>query len=150
MTRDSRWHSYSDTILEIGDLRRPIWIDLRVPLDRCDCDRLHSLSIDVPFGIITAANPIDRQLPANENRLRYDALRERIGSFGLCQIRADGLSPDRSHREAGFAIHASRDVLRRLANEFEQSAFFWFDGDAFWLVDATDDSHEIRLPADER
>ena len=48
------------------------------------------------------------------------------------------------------SIHASRDEIRRLANEFEQSAFFWFDGSAFWLVDATDDSYEIRLPPDER
>ena len=146
MTRDPRWNSYSDTVLEIGDPQQPIRVDLRRPLGQRDLDRLRSLSIDTPFGVVTAADPIGRQLPDAENRMRYGALRERIRFSGLRHIPADGLSPDESHREAGFAIHASREDLRRLANEFEQSAFFWFDGNTFCLVDATDDSHELPLP----
>lgn len=150
MTRDPRWNSYTETILEIGEPQQPIRVDLRKRLDQRDLDRLRSLSIAVPFGVVTAADPIGRQLSDAENVVRYDALRERIESAGLCHIRADGLSPDGSHREAGFAVHVSREELRRLANKFEQSAVFWFDNDAFWLVGAADGSHALRLPLDEQ
>lgn len=148
MTRDPRWSSYPETILAIGDPRTPIRVDLRRPLDQSDLDALLALPIGIPFGVVTAADPVGRQLSDADNRVRYEALRERIEFSGLCHIRADGVSPDGSHREEGSAIHASREEVCRLAREFEQSAFFWFDGDALWLVDANDDSHEVRLPPD--
>jgi hypothetical protein len=150
VTRDPRWNSYSETILEIGDPQNPIRVDLRRPLNRAGLDALRALPIGIPFGVVTAADPVGRQLSDADNRVRYEVWRERIESSGLCHIRADGFSPDSSHHEAGSAIHALRAEIHRLAREFEQSAFFWFDGDAFWLVDATDDSHEVRLPPDEK
>ena len=150
-SRDRTWFAYPETILVFAGERHTLALDLRRPLGELDREALAALRMPAPFGVVTAANPIGGELSHAENQSRHEALRTRLESSGLRRrLAADGVSSDGSHREAGFAIHASRDEIRRLANEFEQSAFFWFDGSAFWLVDATDDSYEIRLPPDER
>jgi hypothetical protein len=144
--QDRRWSAYRDTILEIRDERRVVTVDLRQSLAMAEHQALRSLKVGCPFGVVTAANPIGRQLSDAENAARSAALRARLDGDGIRYLPADGLSPDRSHGEAGFAIHAPCQALRSIAEEFEQSAFFWFDGDAFWLVPTPTDRDAIRLP----
>jgi NTP pyrophosphatase (non-canonical NTP hydrolase) len=150
VTSDPRWSVYPDTILEFENGSEALTVDLRRPLSEWDREALSAWQLPTPFGVITAANPIGRELSHAANQSRNEALRALLESLGVRHLASEGLSPDGSRREAGFAIHASREMLHRLANEFEQSAYFWFDGHAFWLVDATDDSHELRLPPEEQ
>jgi hypothetical protein len=58
-----------------------------------------------------------------------------------------GASPDGVHREEGFAVWVSRDRARDLAARYEQTAFFWFDGQEFWVVPTSVDFPAVRLPA---
>lgn len=146
MMRDARWSRYANTILELGAQHSPVIIDLRTPLDASSLNALDALPLAVPFGVVTAANPIGHYLSAEENRSRLEILRTRLALSPFPYVEAGGVSPDRSHREAGFAVHAPREEICRLAKEFEQAAFFWFDGSSFWLVDAFYDTSTCRLP----
>ncbi|MBA3339623.1 MAG: hypothetical protein H0T54_07765 [Geodermatophilaceae bacterium] len=59
---------------------------------------------------------------------------------------ADGVSRDGTHREAGVAVSMLKTNARLLATKFGQSAFFWFDGTAMWIIGAVVDAPDQRLP----
>ena len=56
-TRDPRWSSYPDAILEFDAGCRTLAVDLRRPLNQRGRDELTALQAPAPFGVITAANP---------------------------------------------------------------------------------------------
>ncbi len=124
---------YAETILDFHTQHR-FAIDLRQPIAPAAITRLGDAGLGEPFAVITACNPGGELLDADENTrqtARFEALLRRIG---IAFTRVDGCSPDRTHREPGFAVRLPLEQARALALDFGQDALFWFDGEGFWLV----------------
>lgn len=136
---------FPNTVLEIFTGSDIIVVDLRQRLRPGMVETLRGLLGD-RFAVITACNPEGRMVSAAENTRRMSLLDDRVRTLGAVGFRADGRSPDGSHREPGWAIPVSRDEAIRLGREFEQLAVFWFDSGAFWLMPVSGDTVEARLP----
>jgi len=144
---DPAWSNYAQTIVEIEREGDPFVIDLRAPLAESERRTLATLGPAASFGIVTASNPAGAAVASDANAKRRDALRRYLIEHGIVHRTATGSSPDGRHRESGFAVWLERDDVVLLARRFEQSAIFWFDGGAFWLVGALVDARTKRLPS---
>ena len=142
---DPSWDLYPDTILELHDPVGMLTIDLRDLLGQKKW-RLAEIGPTPTFGVVTPANPRGHELSDAENESRLAQFQLLLSQQSAHCLRADGLSPDLHHREKGFAIWLDRDALGCFAKAFDQSAFFWFDGDAFWVVGALVNAPPLRLP----
>jgi hypothetical protein len=140
---DPRWATYPDTILEIHT-SPPLRVDLRVLPSAEMARRLRELGIGRAWGTVTAHNP-GRLVERAVNEQREKELTAAVEALGVPFLAADGISPDGSHREPGYAIGGDQDGVVALACEFGQSAIFWFDGEAFWIVPALVGDGPIRL-----
>jgi hypothetical protein len=109
-------------------------------------DQLGNLEAVSEFAVVTAFNPYGVNVADEENLRRHSTLRNELESAGVPSIPAAGMSPDGAHREEGYAIWISRDLARDLAARYEQTAFFWFDGQEFWVVPTAVDVPPVRLP----
>lgn len=143
---DSAWSHYAETILEIDGEGELLRIDLRAPLSGGGRRALATLGPSSSFGIVTAANPAGAPVDQAANERRHAALRQWIVEHGYVHRAATGSSPDGRHAEHGFAVWLERDDVVALARRFDQSAIFWFDGGAFWLVGALVDAKARQLP----
>jgi hypothetical protein len=65
-------------------------------------------------------------------------------------LRVDGVSPDGAHRERSVAVRLPKADVVALGRRYQQSAVFWFDGGAFWLLGAEAAAEPQRLPAERR
>ena len=144
--KDPNWALYPETVLQLHHPVTPVSVDLRKPLVDSQCRLLHAIGPAEQFGVVTAFNPVGRILSAVQNDARHARLREILLRDGFSHLPADGLSPDGSHREAGFAVWTSIQAVELLARRLEQSAYFWFDGVAFWIMGALVAVPPIRLP----
>src|SRR5690606_25539683 len=102
-TVSDRTPPYAETILDFHT-QPPFTIDLRQPIAPRAITRLGDAGLGEPFAVITACNPAGKLLDAEENArqtARFEALLRRIG---IAFTRVDGCSPDRTHREPGFAV----------------------------------------------
>lgn len=142
---DALWTVYANTVLRIGS-RRQIRIDLRLPLS----DEMRRVLTDLfpgkTFAIVTPFNPGGTRAPFWKNRWRYQRMRAGLASRTLHFTRANGESPDGTHRERGFAIAVSRGDAAMIARSYEQLALYWFDGEAFWIDDVRATRESRRLP----
>lgn len=142
---DPSWRLYPHTILEFHT-GAPLTIDLRqtvrAPVSGC----LRAANLDPTFAVITAFNPRGHAHSDQDNARFESQLEEQLRQRGLQVVHVDGVSPDRIHRERGVAVSVSREEATTLANQYHQSAFFWFDGEAFWVVPAVVEAPAIRLP----
>lgn len=143
---DPSWSRYPETILELSDAEVTCTIDLRHQVEPGALAALEQLGLMPEFAVVTAANPLGRQLGGGNNHVRRAQLREALENGKFYFVAADGLSPDRLHREEGFAIRCSQAEAMRLARRFEQSAFFWFDGTTFSIIATIPRAAPIRLP----
>jgi hypothetical protein len=96
--------------------------------------------------VITACNPFGRIKGGRTNRRRTRALARRLAAAHLPTVPVDGRSPDARHVEPGFGVPLPLEDARALAREFGQTAIFWWDGEAFWLVQAWGGGERVRLP----
>jgi len=143
---DPRWDAYPATVIEIGeqpalniDLRRRLGAELRLTLGR--------LGLGASFAIVTACNPCGRELSAEENARRSRRLREHVAAAQIVSLRADGVSPDGTHREQGLALAIDRTAAIEIAALYEQSAIFWFDGVRFQILPVLETrSAAVELP----
>src|SRR5690606_7525172 len=116
---------YHDTVLEFRT--EPAFeIDLRQPVDAASLARLRATGLGHPFAVITACNPGGQRRGAAENASRTAALEAALHERGAAFTPVDGCSPDRSHREPGFAMRLPLPDARALARRFGQDALFWF------------------------
>ena len=69
-----------------------------------------------------------------------------MGPLGATVIPADGVSPDGMHREKGWVATIPLTQAKTLAKNYGQAAFFWFDGDQFWIMPALVQAEPIALP----
>jgi hypothetical protein len=144
---DSSWSCYPQTVLELHDPEHIVAIDLRRLLTEEQCRTLTTIGPSPTFGVITAFNPVGRQAASTDNAARHERLRESLTCSAAVHVPADGVSPNGSHREEGFAVWLECDAAASFALQFEQSAFFWFDGQSFWVIGALVDAAPLRLPA---
>jgi hypothetical protein len=85
---------------------------------------------------MTADNPFGQTLDPAENAERRSRLTSELAARGASPVRVDGLSADRRHREIGVALSWSCDDVVALARRWDQSAIYWFDGGAMWVIGA--------------
>ena len=140
---DPRWATYPDTVVEIHALP-PLQVDLRQPVPPEVAQRLRELGLGHAWAVVTAHNP-GRIVAETENERRERELSVVVATFGVRFLRADGVSPDGTHREPGVAVALDQHSAIALASDFGQSAIFWFDGQAFWLVPALVGDARTRL-----
>jgi hypothetical protein len=142
---DPSWPYYAQTILELF-ADRIVTLDLRQELSpHLRADLLSA--IGSTFAVITACNPRGHAMSEEANRRRTLDLRVSITERGLTWLPADGVSPDRRHREEGVAVVMAEEAAQRLARDYEQTAFFWFDGSDMWLKGARAIHAAVRLPS---
>lgn len=139
---DPSWGQYPDTLLVMGGRV----IDLRKPLESETRQYLRGIGPAPEFAVITAANPTGRTKDEAANEARHHRLRDLLASSGTVHQPADGCSPDMRHRERGFAVWVPLRHAQSLAVTFEQSALFWFDGDAFSIQGALLATPPFLLP----
>jgi uncharacterized protein DUF3293 len=142
---DPRWDTYPDTILEIhsSSLLR---VDLRALVSPEMARRLRDVGLGRTWGTVTAHNP-GRLVEPALNEKRETELTAAVTVLGAPFVAADGVSPDGTDREPGYAIGLDREAVVALACDFGQSAIFWFDGETFWIVPALVGNASVRLPA---
>jgi hypothetical protein len=143
--RDPRWHTYPDTILEIYR-DGVITIDLRRPLEPGDRSELAELGLSETFAVVTACNPSGSILAEAENHVRIEALEAEAAMLAGCFLRADGVAPERAHRERGVAIVLSAADALALARRYGQSSIFWYDGSDFWILPTDVHIQPVKLP----
>jgi hypothetical protein len=140
---DPSYSEYPNTILVFDDGLR---IDLTRELTPDDHAALKK-HFEKPFAVITASDPFG--VPAGEsdnaaNRRRLERVLSRIGT-ALETVRGEAVDSD--HGEDGFGCELPLDEAARIACEFSQTAFFWYDGTSFWLYDSCKGRSVSRLPA---
>ena len=142
---DAGWGAYPDTVLHFpkADLR----IDLRIPLARGLLERLADLGLSGSFAVITACNPLGKPLDPRANRALAAVFAQHVRERYPGAQPADGLSPDGSHREWGWAIPAPLPDMQQLAAQFLQNALFWFDGKQFFIAPVVAAGPFLPLPA---
>ena len=128
------WRHYRSTILVFGGGGSEV--DLRLALPPEMLGSLRAVLSAPEFAIITPFNPGGAILPEADNVMRLQGLGKEADVANTPHIEADGVSPDGTHGERGYAVAIPRDAALTLAIRYGQSAFFWFDGGAFWLVPA--------------
>jgi hypothetical protein len=141
---DPGWSSYAETILVVHG-HSPIEIPLTHPIGPREQAAFQAVGLTGSFGLVTAENPFGRPLDAQENAVRRQALAAELTTLGESPPRVDGLSPDRTHREIGVALCWPLEAVRDLARRWEQSAIYWFDGDAMWVIGALTEAPAWRL-----
>jgi hypothetical protein len=121
------------------DLRREIALDTRRALSQ------HGFGDG--FVVLTAWNPHGRSTNEATNRERNASLRAWLDERHIRWVPADGVSPDRTHREEGVAAVMSVEQGRELAMRYEQSAIYAYDGAIMWLLGALVSAPPLPLPA---
>jgi hypothetical protein len=143
---DPSWALYPETILELRLGDRTLRVDLRERLPPGLPRQLAKVGPQKAFAVVTSDNPCGRHREGAENRRDGAELARELQARGAFHVPADGVSPDGSHREQGYAIWCGVEAARRLARTHGQSAFFWFDGSGFRIEGALVEARPQRLP----
>lgn len=143
---DPSWSRYTQTILEMLE-DRSLAIDLRREIGADARRALSQHGFGAGFVVLTAWNPLGRSTDEATNRERDHALRAWLDARHIHWVPADGVSPDRKHREEGVAAVMSVESGRELAMRYEQSAIYAYDGAMMWLLGALVSTAPLPLPA---
>lgn len=140
----SKLRTYASTVLEFKGAADGV-VDLRRSLGARERGLLSALALACPFTVLTAYNPQGANgHPGNKER--QQGLRRTLEVEAQRCVLLDGCSPDRAHCEPGIAACISEQRAREIALQYEQDAFFWFDGESFYLVGAREPLGRVRLP----
>jgi hypothetical protein len=140
---DPGWASYAETILLVHGAS-PREVDLARPLGARERAVFLAAGLPGSFGLVTSDNPRGRNATPADNAERRARFRSAPGMGGHL-TRVDGLSRDRRRAEVGVALPWSMRAVRRLAREWDQSAIYWFDGTAMWVIGALTEAPPWRL-----
>lgn len=144
---DAAWIHYGDTILAVATTPGRVEIDLRAPVSANVAGVLRDAARERAFGVLTPYNPGGETLDDDENRARLRALERDLDARRLPWFAADGHGASSAHVEHGVAVVADMATVRTLSAREGQTAFFWFDGERFWLVPTRPDAAPVALPA---
>ena len=139
---DPNFDKYPDTILVFDDGLR---LDLTRELTPADRERLRA-KFKGTFAVLTAADPFGRTASNAENASSQRSLEDALHAVSDNVMRVCGEALDGSHSEDGFGCETSLDQAAQIAREFRQSAFFWYDGVEFSLMESEGASRVFRLP----
>jgi hypothetical protein len=141
---DPGWASYADAILRLHgtpavevDLAQPVAVKARAAFA--------SAGLDGPFGLVTPCNPRGQGASPHTNETLLARFLAELDAAGKRYVRADGLSRERRHVEQGVALAWPRADVVALARKWDQSAIYWWDGAAFWVVGALTHTAPMRL-----
>lgn len=129
---DPSWASYARTILEFHP-SDPLRVDLAHPIGARSRAIFRASGLPGCFGLVTPENPRGRHAAANANAERWRRFRSELPNE---TVQVDGVDPDSPHRERGVALGWPRVRVTALARRWEQSAIYWFDGHAMWVIGA--------------
>ena len=96
------------------------------------------------FAILTACNPMDRELSDKENKLRNREMRSLLAEEELDYSELVGSSPDGSHQEPSFAVSCKLEDAIDWANRFEQRAIFWIEENQLQII-ASENGDRFQL-----
>ena len=144
---NAKLHIYANTVLEFVQYVDGV-VDLRRPLGERERGLLSELGIGSQFAILTAYNPSGENEPS-QNHDRQEDLRRTLQRDVEHTVPVDGCSPDRTHREPSIAVPIPEHRAREIALEYRQDAFFWYDGECFYLVGAGEQFGRVLLPLNE-
>jgi hypothetical protein len=139
------WASYGNTIIRFPDAG--LSLDLRRPVGEAERKELRRLGLSGTFSVVTACNPLGQLLEPVSNRRLAAQLAAVVGRHWPGAHRADGMSPDGSHSEAGWAVPGPLEPARELAARFFQRALFWYDGHLFHIVPVLARGPILSLPS---
>lgn len=138
------WASYGNTIIRFTDAG--LRVDLRRPVGEAERKELRRLGLSSTFSVVTACNPLGQTLETAANRRLEAQFAPIVAGHWPGARRADGLAPDGSHSEAGWALPGPLEPARALAARFFQRALFWYDGDHFHIVPVLARGPVLSLP----
>lgn len=139
------WASYGNTIIRFADAG--LSLDLRRPIGEAERKELRRLGLSGTFSVVTACNPLGQILEPASNRRLAAQLAAVVERQWPGTHRADGVSPDGTHSEAGWAVPGPLEPARELAARFFQCALFWYDGAHFHLVPVLAGGPVLSLPS---
>lgn len=142
---DPSWASYGETILRVHGAP-PFEIDLARPVRTEQRAALAALGLAGTFGLVTPCNPRGHVTDGSTNAARLRSFHQALRDTDTSWVRVDGLSPDRAHVEEGVALAWPVEALEALARAWDQSAIYWWDGEAFWVRGALTHAAPWRLP----
>jgi hypothetical protein len=142
---DPSWASYGRTILRVH-AAIPFEIDLARPVRAAQRAALAVAGLPGRFGLVTPCNPRGQVVDDVTNRERLATFHQALRGADTQWIRVDGLSPDRVHVEEGVALSWPVEEVEALACTWDQSAIYWWDGEAFWVRGALTQAAPWRLP----
>jgi hypothetical protein len=152
---DEAWAKYPNTILELH-ADPVVRIDLRSQVSAGARARLAQLGLQT-FAVLTAENP-DGEEPQEapsepaerrrerDNQRRLSALERALQTERIFHVATTAHSADGEHAETCFAIELDARAARRWARRFSQLAYFFFDGQRFWLHPGTLEREPLALP----
>ena len=141
---DAKLYTYASTVLDFKEPADAV-VDLRQPLGQRERGILTQLGLSGPFAVLTAYNP-EGQNEHPGNQERQEALRRTLEEEAERIVLVDGCSPDRAHREPSIAAMIPEQRAHEIALQYQQDAFFWFDGHTFYLAGAGGPLGRVRLP----
>ena len=141
---DPGWASYAETILLVHG-PSPQEVDLARPLGARERAVFRAAGLPGPFGLVTSDNPRGRDSTPAENAARRERFAAALAARGVSPVRVDGLSRDRSRAEVGVALPWPMEEVRQLAREWDQSAIYWYGGEAMWVIGALTEAAPWRL-----
>lgn len=142
---DPSWASYGETILRVHGT--PLFeINLALAVNAAEVAALAAAGLTGTFGLVTPCNPRGHPTADATNVARLQAFHQALRTTDTSWVRVDGLSPDRSHVEEGVALAWPVEEVERLACAWDQSAIYWWDGEAFWVRGALTRTAPWRLP----
>ena len=136
-------HLYSHTVLEVAGcpavpVSKPVPAGAMAEAQRrLGCAR---------FAVISSDNPMSIDLGARANQLRRGVLALELRSAGHAHVPAVGRSDDGRWAEHGFAVAVSPHEADAIAELHEQRAYFWFDGERFFIHEVVGARRTIALP----
>jgi hypothetical protein len=143
---DPSWSQYKDTIIDISEDPSLVFAVAHGPTQHQRM-RLSQLGVPAAWAIVTPCNPRGRPVTETQNAARLERAQADLESRGVRHWQGHGRSADGLHVERGFAIAVRRETARQLAIEWEQSAFFWIDGEDVWLCPALVHATDERITA---
>jgi hypothetical protein len=142
---DPGWASYAEAILLVH-ADPPFEVDLSVALGETARAAFAAAGLTGTFGLVTPENPYGREASASENADRLTRFLAELRGHGHDAIGVDGLSRDRQRVEHGVALALPQEVIIALAIRWQQSAIYWWDGEAMWVIGALTAADPRRLP----
>jgi hypothetical protein len=139
---DPNFDKYPETILVFDDTFR---IDLTRELTPDDREKIR-IRFNGTFAVLTGSDPFGRTASDAENESSQRSLERALRAVTQSVLRVCGESLDGSHSEEGFGCEVTLDQAAQIARELRQSAFFWYDGVEFSLVESEGATTVFRLP----